>query len=47
MTKLLSVTGREQIVKLDGFYGATTPVHQFEKLNQIGEGSTSPIFAIR
>lgn len=39
MTNLLSLTGREQSLKLAGFYGATTPVHEFEKLNQIGEGS--------
>jgi hypothetical protein len=39
-TPLLSLTGKEQSIKLSGFYGATTPVHHFEKLNQIGEGST-------
>jgi hypothetical protein len=39
MTTLLSLTGKEQTLKLAGFYAATTPVHEFEKLNQIGEGS--------
>jgi cyclin-dependent kinase 10 len=39
MTTLLSLTGKEQTLKLAGFYGAATPVHVFEKLNQIGEGS--------
>ena len=43
MTSLLSLTGKEQFLKLTGFYGATTPVHEFEKLNQIGEGSKSLI----
>jgi hypothetical protein len=41
MTTLVSLTGKEQTLKLTGFYGAATPVHEFEKLNQIGEGSTS------
>jgi hypothetical protein len=40
MTTLVSLTGKEQSLKLTGFYGAATPVHEFEKLNQIGEGST-------
>jgi hypothetical protein len=39
MTTLFSLTGKEQSLKLTGFYGAATPVHEFEKLNQIGEGS--------
>jgi len=39
MTTLVSLTGNEQVVKLSGFYGEATPVHEFEKLNQIGEGS--------
>ena len=42
MTTLVSLTGKEQTLKLIGFYGDTTPVHEFEKLNQIGEGSTFP-----
>ena len=46
MTALISLTGKEQSLNLGGFYGATTPVHEFEKLNRIGEGSTSPIFCI-
>lgn len=41
MTKLLSLTGKQQSLDLTGFYGATTPVHNFKKLNQIGEGSKS------
>ena len=46
MTTLVSLTGGEQTLKLAGFYGDTTPVHEFEKLNQIGEGSkfTSVMF---
>ena len=43
MTTLLSLTGKEQSLKLTGFYGAATPVHEFEKLNQIGEGSNYPL----
>ena len=43
MTTLVSLTGKEQTLKLTGFYGDTTPVHEFEKLNQIGEGSISLI----
>ena len=42
MTTLVSLTGKEQTLKLTGFYGDTTPVHEFEKLNQIGEGSRFP-----
>jgi serine/threonine protein kinase len=42
MTKLVSLTGKEQVLKLSGFYGDATPVHEFEKLNQIGEGSNLP-----
>ena len=42
MTTLISLTGKEQNLKLTGFYGDTTPVHEFEKLNQIGEGSKFP-----
>jgi hypothetical protein len=37
------MTGKEQTLKLTGFYGVATPVHEFEKLNQIGEGSTLPL----
>jgi hypothetical protein len=45
MTTLVSLTGKEQVLKLSGFYGEATPVHEFEKLNQIGEGSrSSPLF---
>jgi len=44
MTTLLSLTGKEQNLKLTGFYGAATPVHEFEKLNQIGEGSMTVAF---
>ena len=46
MTTLVSLTGNEQPLKLTGFYGAATPVHEFEKLNQIGEGSTSPFYTL-
>jgi len=42
MTTLVSLTGKEQVLKLSGFYGEATPVHEFEKLNQIGEGSKLP-----
>jgi hypothetical protein len=42
MTTLVSLTGKKEAFKSTGFYGAATPVHEFEKLNQIGEGSTSP-----
>ena len=43
MTVLVSLTGQEQSLQLAGFYGDTTPVHEFEKLNQIGEGSRSSL----
>lgn len=47
MTTLLSLTGKEQTLKLTGFYGAATPVHEFEKLNQIGEGSNYPLSLVQ
>ena len=46
MTTLLSLTGKEQSLKLTCFYGDTTPVHEFEKLNQIGEGSNLPPYLL-
>jgi hypothetical protein len=46
MSTLLSISGKEQSLKLTGFYGAATPVHEFEKLNQIGEGSISLMFVV-
>jgi hypothetical protein len=47
MATLISLTGKEQNLKLTGFYGDTTPVHEFEKLNQIGEGSKFPLVFLR
>jgi hypothetical protein len=44
MKTLVSLTGKEHSLELTGFYGDTTPVHEFEKLNQIGEGSIPPFY---
>jgi len=47
MTTLVSLTGKEQVLKLSGFYGDATPVHEFEKLNQIGEGTFGVVYRAR